>query len=105
MSVAESLSNAGMVFVCADSPAASGGRAQMESRTVVPMKQLASVLTAIESGATTSGEAAELTGLSVKRCSSHLSYLLGLGVVQKTGLIRKPVHQGHVSYCYEPRRA
>lgn len=65
------------------------------------MKQLARVLTAIESGALTSTDAAEVTGLSVKRCSSHVSELLKCGLVRKTGLIRKPTHQGHVSYCYE----
>ena len=68
------------------------------------MKQLTQVLTAIESGATTSVEAAELTGLSTKRCSSHLSNLLTCGLVRKTGLIRKPVHRGHVAYCYEPTK-
>lgn len=68
------------------------------------MKQLSQVLTAIESGASTSLEAGELTGLSVKRCSSHLSYLLNAGLVRKTGLIRKPQHQGHAAYCYEVAR-
>ena len=68
------------------------------------MKQLSRVLTAIESGALTSVEASELTGLPVRRCSSHLSELLRVGLVRKTGLVRKPVHQGHVSYCYEPTK-
>jgi hypothetical protein len=68
------------------------------------MKQLSQVYTALAAGALTSTDAAHMTGLSVKRCSSHLSYLLGLGLVRKTGLVQKPAHQGHVSYCYEVRR-
>ena len=65
------------------------------------MKQVARVLKAVDRGALTSVEAAAMTGLSVKRCSSHLSYLLGMGVVRKTGLVQKPRHAGHVAYCYE----
>lgn len=64
-------------------------------------KQLGRVLRAVERGAMTSTEASELTRLSVKRCSSHLSELLDCGVIRKTGRIVRPVSRGHVSYCYE----
>lgn len=63
------------------------------------MKQTARVFDAITAGALTSLEAATLTGLSVKRCSSVLSALLDMGLVRKTG---RWVH-AHTrrAYCYE----
>lgn len=65
------------------------------------MKQVAQVLAAMERGAVTSVEAAVETGLSVKRCSAHVSYLLGLGLVRKTGRWFTYAKRGHVAYGYE----
>lgn len=73
-------------------------------RTVSPMKQLSRVLTAIESGALTSTDVSQVTGLPVKRCSSHLSALADYGLIQKTGRTMKYASRSHVSYCYEVRR-
>lgn len=66
------------------------------------MTQLAQVYTAVEHGYQTSPEISLVTGLSTKRCSSHLSELLSMGVVRKTGLYqRSGVRQWHRAYCYE----
>ena len=65
------------------------------------MKQQSKVYNALTRGAATSTEVAQLARLSVKRCSSHLSALLQLGVVRKTGLTVQYHTRGHRSYCYE----
>lgn len=65
------------------------------------MKQLTRVFAAMEGGAMTSTEAAELTGLSVKRCSSHLSELCKYGLVVKTGRTVQYARRGNQSNCYE----
>ena len=69
------------------------------------MNQASLVYDAIAQGCRTSNEAAEITGLSVKRCSSWLSYLKDCGLVKKTGTYtRHSPHAWHVSFHYEPCR-
>lgn len=68
------------------------------------MKQIAMVLNALSAGAITSTEVSQVTGLPVKRCSSHLSALADYGLIQKTGRTMKYASRSHVSYCYEVRR-
>ena len=68
------------------------------------MKELSRVLNALSAGAMTSTECAEVTGLTVKRCSSYLSELARCGVIHKTGRQVRYAARCHASYCYEVTR-
>lgn len=66
-------------------------------------KQIVLVLDAIRSGAVTSAEVSELTGLPPKICSSYLSLLAQDGFVEVTGHHRF-TSRGRVTNFYSVRQ-